>query len=532
MKYIRFFIFVLITIALIGCGRGSEPNPEPKLELYVLSTTPTDQSNNVERNVLISVEFNSNVDSSTVNDSTFIVKDQHNNLVVSDEITLHENIINFKPKLNYYPLNQYIVTITNELKNLTGTFMQNDYSFSFITRNSTWSTPDQFIQSAGYSKTAMDNQGNVIIVNWNYNYSNGHYEIIKEEMRDNTWNEPKIISEIAGQAYRPAYNPSVAMDNNGNAIIAWEQWTDDSIVMTEYRNGNWSEPLIFDAHSDVSSAALAMNDAGNAIIVWERNNNIYKSEYYNETWSSPESISDDNYARSPQVAIDNNGNGVIVWFHFTGMATENKLFSSELVNGTWNSPKVISVDGKDPDSFDLAMDDNGKAIVVWGQINTEYQIYKNEFGNGSWIGPEAVSQDGIPTYAPHLAISSNGNAIIVWQQSNNNTWQIYRNEYVNGIWDIPSPISPSGIDVRMPYVDMDVHGNAILVWNQKDGSNWQVIMKHLFDGEWSDNTLFATSDNTLNPVMYDIAMNYSGDAIIVWEQSINAIWYQFKSQYQ
>ena len=392
-----------------------------------------------------------------------------------------------------------------------------------------WSSPVPFLQSGGHSTAAMDNQGNIIIVTWDYNESNSHYELIRHEFRDGVWVGPELISNIPNQPYNAAYNPTVSMDNNGNAIIIWYQTGDAALIITEYRGGSWSSPRALSSLVRVSGGhSIAMNDLGSAFIVWQSNNNIYRSEWIDGVWSSPVSMSTDSI-KGPKIKINNKGNGVIIWLE----NNYDTIVSSELVRGEWSLPKNIGITNA-ISSPNLGIDSNGNAIVVWEKSVGPglRQIYKNEFKNSLWTGEQAVSADGISGYYPSMAMSENGNAVVAWRQLFNSTTQIYRREYVNGDWSAPSPVSLAGINSRNPFVQMDPSGNAILVWNEENGASWQVMMSQLSNGAWSDGEYFTISDNTLNVVNYDIDINLNGEAIFVWGQSDNGIWYEYRSQYQ
>ena len=121
------------------------------------------------------------------------------------------------------------------------------------------------------------------------------------------------------------------MDSNGNAVIVWEQQNGPSIqiYMSEYRNDVWTHPsnLTTDAISISGQTAfnpfLAMDNNGNAIIVWNQDDGsapqIYKSVYRNSLWTHPSNLATDALSVSgqeslfPRVAMSNTGSAVSVW---------------------------------------------------------------------------------------------------------------------------------------------------------------------------------------------------------------------------
>ncbi len=127
-----------------------------------------------------------------------------------------------------------------------------------------------------------------------------------------------------------------------------------------------------------------------------------------------------------------NGSGTISKANATSV-------SVNCTNKTWTNPASltdnISPDGQDAAYPQVAMDDNGNAVIVWDQsdgINS--QIFKSEYRNGAWTNPalltDNISQDGQSADSPQVAMDNNGNAVIVWQQyDGNGNNQIFKSEY-------------------------------------------------------------------------------------------------------
>jgi hypothetical protein len=187
------------------------------------------------------------------------------------------------------------------------------------------------------------------------------------------------------------------MDNNGNAIIVWNQsdGSSNQVFMSEYRGDAWTHPAdLFDNISPDGQSTdmpqVAMDDNGNAIVVWIESdgaiNQLFMSEYRGGTWTDPVDLSDNispdgQSATSPQVAMDNHGNAIIVWNQSDG--SSNQVFMSEYRGGAWTHPADlsdnISPDGQSTDIPQVAMDDNGNAIVVWRQLDgINQQIFMSE----------------------------------------------------------------------------------------------------------------------------------------------------------
>jgi mRNA-degrading endonuclease HigB of HigAB toxin-antitoxin module len=415
-------------------------------------------------------------------------------------------------------------------------------------------------QDAEFPQVAMDNSGNAIIVWMQLDGSN--WQIFKSEYRNGTWTHPADLTDKINPDVQHADIPQVAMDNNGNAIIVWEQYNGSvyQIFKSEYRNGTWTHPE--DVADNISpdeeyayNPQVAMDDNGNAIIVWMQsdgsNDQIFKSEYKNSTWTHPENLSDNispdgQAAYDPQVAMDNNGNAIIVWKQSDG--SNRQIFKSEYRNSTWTHPENlsdnISSDGGRAEHPQVAMDNDGNAIIVWFQeVEAVYQVFMSQYLNNTWTHPsdlnDNISPDGQEAQSYQVAMDDNGNAIIVWSQSNGTDSQIFKSEYRDSTWTHPSGlndnISPDGQGAELAQVAMDNGGNAIIVWMQLDGSNWQIFKSEYRDSVWTHPT--GLNDN-ISPDGQDtleypkVAMDNNGNAIIVWTQSDGSNWQMFKSEYR
>lgn len=389
-----------------------------------------------------------------------------------------------------------------------------DQIFKSEYRNGSWTHPtglDDNISPDGQNsdspRVAMDKNGNAIIV---WRQSDGSsYQIFKSEHRNGSWTHPTGLDDNISPDGTSVFVPNVALDDNGNAIIVWYQ-SDGSnyqIFKSEYRNGSWTHPADSDDNISLDRTGalapqVAMDDNGNAIIVWNQsdgsNNRIFKSEYRNGFWTHPvdsdDSVSpEEERANSTKVAMDDNGNAIIVWRQSYG-----KILKSEYRNGSWTHPSdsddKISLGETGALVPQVAMDNNGNAIIVWYQSDgSNNRIFKSEYRNGSWTHPadsdDSISPDGTRADGSEVAMDNNGNAIIVWRQSDGrlsegNITQIFKSEYRNGSWAHPTDsddnISFDGTNAFAPQVAMDNNGNAIIIWYQSDGSNGQIFKSEYY----------------------------------------------------
>ncbi len=365
---------------------------------------------------------------------------------------------------------------------------------------------------AGYARVAVNEQGDTLIV-WEQQIG-GEWRVFKSEYRDGAWTHPADGDDCISPKGTHADYPRVAIDDDGNAIVVWEQYDGGTnrIMMSEYRNGAWTHPASTDdaisvAGEETGEANVAMDDNGNAIVIWLQEDGggddvLVKSEYRDGTWTHPSDLSD---RVSPagsyvvdrgELAMGYNGDAIIAWYQGNSSGND-QVFVSEYRGGAWTRPSGIddniSPDGQDAQVPRVAMDANGNAIVVWSQddgaaVNPAKQIYKSEYRGGAWTHPtlaDAISNPGTDAEEPDVAMDPNGSAIIAWHQEDATPEQmVYKSEYRKGAWTHPAGpgnhVSPSGTNTTYypmtVRVAMDPNGDALIAWLQYDGAHNMVYV--------------------------------------------------------
>jgi hypothetical protein len=176
-----------------------------------------------------------------------------------------------------------------------------------------------------------------------------------------------------------------------------------------------------------------------------------------------------------------------VWQQSDGFDTQ--IFMSQGVIGSWVHPTSltdnISPNGQPTAFSEVALDNIGNALIAWNQLDGLFtQVFISEFRGNIWTHPSNV-QDNISPLAesawlPQVAMDDNGNALVTWFQEDGNKLQVFKSEYRNGVW-----IHPAGLqdnitlpdeDARHPDAAMSNSGNAFICWRQSDGNVEQIFV--------------------------------------------------------
>ncbi len=333
----------------------------------------------------------------------------------------------------------------------------------------------------------------------------------------------------------PALHPQVAIDDSGNATAVWYQHdgTRNNILANRYVVGvGWGIPTLIEVDNtgDALYPQVAVDGSGNAIAVWYQHdgtrNNIWSNRYVAGVgWGTAELIETDDsgHAYRPQVAFDGSGNAMAVWEHFD--FTRSSIWSNRYVVGTgWGTAELIETENLGDALFpQVAVDGSGDATAVWQQLDgVRYNIISNRYVVGTgWGTATLIETENLGSAStPQVAVDGSGYAMAVWYQSDGARNNVWSNRYVVGTgWGTATLIETddSG-NAIIPHVAVDGSGDAMAVWCQWDGTRTNIMSnRYIVGAGWGIPTLIET-DNLGDALFPRVAVDGSGDAVVVWYQ--------------
>ena len=271
---------------------------------------------------------------------------------------------------------------------------------------------------------AMDSAGDFVIV-WSGYGDHSGYGIFAQ--RYNASGATVGVSNFQINTYTNAgqYNPSAAMDAEGDFVIAWssvnEDGSDEGIYAQRYNSGGLRQGLQFQVSTFTpgiqQSPSAAMDSQGDFVIAWESGSydgsvaqdgsgfGIYAQRYnaagmrlgseFRVNTFTP------NNQLSPAVSMDSAGDFNIAWvsgtFNGSGSATEDgsgygiyaqQYNASGVTQGSEFrvNTYTTSNQGSLTDGPGIAEDAAGDFIVAWasnGQDGSGYGIYAQQYSSGS-----------------------------------------------------------------------------------------------------------------------------------------------------
>jgi hypothetical protein len=375
-------------------------------------------------------------------------------------------------------------------------------------------------RNAYYPRVAINDNGDAIIV-W-VQHDGTNYRIYKSERKNWVWTHPTDLEDSISPEGTDANYPRVVINTSGDAVIVWQQsdGTVYQVFKSERKNGLWTHPVsalvnISPDGQDAYYPTVAMDETGDAIIAWEQFDGakwqIFKSERRDGIWANPLSLGDNispnaEDAYYPQVAMNDSGQAIITWEQRDGYRYQ--IFMSFFSDEAWDHPTGLT-DNISPDAGNayypqVALNDSGSAVITWEQEldNGIVRIYKSELRSKVWAHPsnitDSISIADTSAWLPQVAIDNKGNSIIVWYQRDSQDeavgkYQIFKSEFraISGLpaqllnWSQPQSltdnISQDNQDATVPQVVMSSSGNAAISWQQSDGGNEQIFKSEYYN---------------------------------------------------
>ncbi len=309
-------------------------------------------------------------------------------------------------------------------------------------------------QTAGMNRTVikMNNLGEKIAV-WTQD-AGANVRLYKAEYRNGAWSYPANLNDNINPDGTDVSSIDAAIDNLGNIIIVWRQSDGnyESIFKSEYRNGVWTHPLtlpndITMPGTDANDPQVAMNDAGDAYIAWYQGDNgstnryqIFVSEYHNGIWEHPTSLGDNIspnglHSKYPKIALNNVGQVEIAFAYRNNDADDDyqMAIQGKFPGESWSAPMLLttSTATESVSRPSIGMDDMGNILVAWSLQNTG-KVYKAEYRNGNWVLASLsnpVNFNSAIYDFPSVSVN-NCRAALTWQESNDlGLHQVYLAQY-------------------------------------------------------------------------------------------------------
>jgi hypothetical protein len=312
---------------------------------------------------------------------------------------------------------------------------------------------------------------------------------------------PRAASDIE------IYGVDVDLNEGGTGIAVWEEAGSDSgsVWVAWYRSGVWASPLQL---SDVGAHAVlprvALNDVGDAVVAWEvlghdslggiPNRTIWARRWVSGAWTVAVRLSDSPpgpytlYAWRPRVGIDANGRALVSWDQddvSVSDTTPPAIAASRFDGTLWSAPMLVNDGTLSAAWSDTASSADGSGAVVWVQDTKPYDssksgggpripnIWARVFDGASWSAPQRIGSADLVDFEgcerPAIVMDASGRAFAVWEEHRLSQNRVVSARYdaVGGGWSAPASLAASSRNVdylSFPSIATDGNGNGFAVW--------------------------------------------------------------------
>jgi len=362
-------------------------------------------------------------------------------------------------------------------------------------------------QGQRYSSVAVDADGDAFVVWQSLGQDGNGYGVYGQ--RFNALGV-KVAGEFRINTFIPndQVDPSVALDEDGNAMVVWQSSSQNNgfagIYGQRFDSAGVKVGNEFQINtsgigslSSKSTPSVVMNAAGDAFVTYGSLSGISGQRLDAAGMKVGGEITINTYTAGPigfpSVGIDADGNTVVVWqsYEQEGSFTFYDIYGQRL---DWTGAKVgteFHVNTFVDNSQELpsvAVDTDGDFVVVWQSDNQDgggVSIFGQRFDSaGMKVGTEFLINTFTSNYQgnPSVAADANGVILVTWEshgQDDAATYGIYCQRYdAAGIKvGAESQVNTYTTNAqRYPSVAVDADGDAFVTWSSlnQDGISWGI----------------------------------------------------------
>uniref|UniRef100_A0A8J7CZN8 Putative Ig domain-containing protein n=1 Tax=Desmonostoc muscorum LEGE 12446 TaxID=1828758 RepID=A0A8J7CZN8_DESMC len=359
------------------------------------------------------------------------------------------------------------------------------------------------------------------------------------------------MAEFQVNTYFPddQVNPTVAMDADGDFVIAWtNNGQNAGIYAQRYNSAGMPQGSEFQVNTSTSdiqgNPTVAMDADGDFVISWTSKDldgfgyGVYAQRYNNAGEAQGREFQVNTYTDSNQgnsiVAMDADGDFVISWMSYAQDGSGYGIYAQRYNSAGEAQGDEFQVNSSNDDQQynpTVAMDADGDFVISWTSYN------QDGYGNGIYArrynsaGVAQGSEFQVNTYTDYnqanstVAMDADGDFVISWQSygQDGSLYGIYARRYNSAGMAQGSEFKVNNYsdnDQLHAAVAMDDDGDFVISWTSsgQDSSGYGVYARRYNSSGVAVGNEFRvnayTSSDQSNPT---VAIDADGDFVISWQ---------------
>ena len=362
---------------------------------------------------------------------------------------------------------------------------------------------------------------------------------------------PSGISVINNDANVDARNPALAVDGQGNPVIAWVEVMNGSYQAFVKRwNGKaWSTlggSLNIVKSYNAFEVALTIDRSNAPVVAWAERSTInegkangpgkvHVARWDGTTWKqfgeSPIK-SETRAADQPMVKLDSKGFPVLAWSELSPDFNADSFYVSRWTGSAWQTvdPGALSTDVSGASrSRDLAVTSQDVPLLAWsvqlyetGKGPLDFNVFVGPWQNNRWnpIGGGSLNLD--PTHyggSASIALDAKDRPVVAWKEANQG-FDILVKRWTGTAWErIGETVNGKTGLAGNPKIALEKDGTPVVSWIENAGAS------NMFVARWNGTSWMRLGEKlNANPKAYAItsamALDAKGLPIIVWSEEV------------
>ena len=361
---------------------------------------------------------------------------------------------------------------------------------------------------------AVDVNGQPIVA-WQESPTTSYDIYVKRWRKDlNGWES--LGAKLDNLSLQNAIEPDIAVDQLGNPVVVWSELAGNSYDINVKRwstgccGSSWQKvgnSLDKDLLARADQPAIAVSDNGSPFVVWRESNKIYAKFWDGLSWIDLGQVNATNFlASSPDIALDTNDVPVIAWLE-KGSDGKSDVYASKWNGSGWKSLASLHDTTQDATDLSLTTDLSGRPVVA---LVLDGNIVVKRLQGGTWqiLGDVLDNAEINYVSSPSVSADQTDRIYVTWSELEGTNYNVYAKSW-NGSWqalDTTLAISESK-KALSSAVATNATGQVFVSWQEYSGA---LNREDIRVGQWTTQSWQPLGD-TLDTVLKNSINNPSLD---------------------